>query len=263
LTAGHFREAIYRQERQVEIERVEIIDRIQLGTILSGHQFGGVLLATVTTTSPAIRLRSQTRAAFFLVFFAMTAFAAYEKNSRIFDPTSPIAQHYAPATWFLSVHALFAILAMAVPAFQFSNRLRARYLKLHRVLGYVYVTSVFIAAPSAILVSVKISRTFTMVAANCMQSFCWLATTAVALYCIRKGYVTEHRRWMIRSYPFAMVFTVTRVVQVFVPFTRGGQPGNEALFWSCILLAALLPNVFVEWPVIFSRKVMRADPAVQ
>jgi uncharacterized membrane protein len=217
----------------------------------------------MTATSPAIRLRSQARAAFFLVFFAMTVFAAYEKNSRIFDPTSPIARHYAPATWLLPVHALFGILAMAVPAFQFSNHLRTRYLKLHRVLGYVYVTSVFIAASSAILVSVKISRTFTMVAANCMQSFCWLATTAVALYCIRKGEVTQHRRWMIRSYPFAMVFTVTRMVQVFVPFTRGGHPGNEALFWSCILLAAVLPNVLIEWPVIFSRKAMTAAPAVR
>jgi uncharacterized membrane protein len=222
-----------------------------------------VLLATVTATSPAVRLRSQAKAAFFLVFFAMTVFAAYEKNSRIFDATSPVAQHYAPATWFLPVHALFGILAMAVPAFQFSNRLRARYLKLHRILGYVYVTSVFIAAPFAILVSVKISRSFTMVAGNCMQSFCWLATTAVALYCIRKGEVTQHRRWMIRSYPFTMVFTVTRLVQVFVPFTRGGHPGNEALFWSCILLAALMPNLFIEWPVIFSRKAMRPAPAAQ
>ena len=215
-------------------------------------------MATVTATSPAIRLRSQAKAAFFLVFFAMTVFAAYEKNSRIFEPMSLIAQHYAPAKWFLSVHALFGIVAMIVPAFQFSNRLRARHLKLHRVLGSVYVMSVSIAAPFGILVSVKISRTFTTVAANCMQSFCWLATTAVAVYCIRKGDVTQHRHWMIRSYPFAMVFTVTRMVQAFVPFTRGGHPGNEALFWSCLLLAALLPNVFIEWPVIFSRKAMRA-----
>jgi uncharacterized membrane protein len=219
-------------------------------------------LATVTATSPAVRLRSHAKTAFFIVFFAMTIFAAYEKNFRIFDPTSPVAQHYSPAKWFLPVHALFGMLAMAIPAFQFSNRLRARYLKLHRVLGYVYVTSVAIAAPFGIIVSLKISRTFTTVAANCMQSFCWLATTAIALYCIRKGDVTQHRRWMIRSYPFAMVFTVTRVVQAFVPFSRGGHSGNEALFWSCILLAALLPNVFIDWPVI-SRKAMRAAPAIR
>lgn len=220
-------------------------------------------MGTVTVTASAISLRSQWKAAFFLVFFAMTIFATYEKNSRIFDPASPIAQHYAPAIWFLPVHALFGILAMAVPAFQFSNRLRARYLRVHRVLGYVYVTSVFIAAPFAVLVSVKISRTFTAGAANCMLSFCWFATTAIALYSVRKGNVIQHRLWMIRSYAFAMVFTVTRTVQAFVPFTRGGHPGSEALLWSCTLLAAFLPNLFFEWPVVFSRKATRAATAAR
>jgi uncharacterized membrane protein len=222
-----------------------------------------VLVATATATSPAISLRLNTKAAFFLVLFATTIFAAYQKNSAILDPTSPIAQHYAPAKWFLPVHALFGSLAMAVAAFQFSNRLRARYLWLHRILGYTYVTSVFIATPFAILVSLKISRTFTMVAANCMQSFSWFLTTAIALYCIRTGNVIQHRRWMIRSYPLAMVFTVTRTVQIFVPYTRGGHPGSEALLWSSILLAVLLPAVLLDWAVIFTRKATRAVPAVQ
>jgi len=45
------------------------------------------------------------------------------------DPASPIAQHFAPAKWYLLVHAFFGISAMAVAAFQFSNRLRARDLR--------------------------------------------------------------------------------------------------------------------------------------
>jgi uncharacterized membrane protein YozB (DUF420 family) len=94
-----------------------------------------------------------------------------------------------------------------------------------------------------------------------MQSFGWLVTTAIALYCVRRGNVSQHRRWMLRSYPFAMVFTVNRTVQVFVPFTRGGHPGSEALIWSTILLAAFLPTVFIEWPAIFSRKATRATSA--
>lgn len=230
--------------------------------VLSYSAFWGWALGTASPTSPAINLRSQAKTAFFLALFAATIFAAYEKNSRIFDPTSPIAQHYAPAKWFLPIHALFGTLAIAVAAFQFSNRLRARYLRLHRVLGYVYLTSVFIAAPFAILVSLKVSRTFTVVAANSMLSFAWVMTTAIAWYCICKGNVMQHRRWMIRSYSFAMVFTVTRTIQVFVPFTRGGHPGFEALLWSSCLLAAILPNVFIEWSAIFPRKATRPATAV-
>lgn len=221
------------------------------------------VLETGSPTSSAISLRRPAKAAFFAAFFATTIFAAYEKNSRVFDPTSPIAQHYAPAKWSLAIHGLFGILAIAVAAFQFSHRLRARYLSFHRILGYLYVTSVFIAAPFAILVSLKISRTFTSVAGNCMLSFGWFLTTAIALYCIRTRNITQHRRWMIRSYAFAMVFTATRTVQAFVPFARGGHPGSEALLWSCTLLAALLPSVFVEWPVIFPKKAKRATPEVE
>jgi uncharacterized membrane protein len=105
----------------------------------------------------------------------------------------------------LAEHALFGAIAMVVAAFQFSNRLRARYLRMHRALGNVYVTSVFISAPSAVLIAIKIPKSFSLVAANCMQSFGWFVTTAVALYCIRSGNVALHRRWMIRSYLFAMV----------------------------------------------------------
>jgi len=58
--------------------------------------------ATATATSPEISLRLNAKALFFLVLFSTTIFAAYEKNSAIFDPTSPIAQHYAPAKWFVN-----------------------------------------------------------------------------------------------------------------------------------------------------------------
>ena len=125
------------------------------------------------TTAPALTSHSRVKLLFFPVFFALTIFAAYEKNARILDPMSPIAQHYAPAKWYLAVHAFFGILAMGLAAFQFSNRLRARYLRMHRLLGYAYVASVFISAPFAVLVALKIPEPSSVVTANCMQSLGW------------------------------------------------------------------------------------------
>lgn len=191
---------------------------------------------------------------FFLFFFATTIFVAYLKDGRIFDPHSPIAQHFAPASWYLPVHAFFGILALSVAAFQFSNRLRARYLRLHRTLGYVYVISVFISAPFAVLVAMKVS----IVAPNLMQSFAWIVTTAIALYCVRSGNIVQHRRWMIRSYPFAMVFTVVRAIRPLPPVARLGAAGRETVLWFAIALAALLPNIFLEWRTIFPRRTARA-----
>ena len=206
-----------------------------------------------TATAPAVTSRSRAKLVFFLLFFALTIVAVYEKNARILDPTSSIAQHYAPAKWYLPVHAFFGAIAMVTAAFQFSNRLRARYLRLHRVLGYIYVTSVFISAPFAVIVAMKIPKSFSLMAANCMQSFGWLVCTAVALYCIRSGNIAMHRRWMIRSYPFAMVFTVTRTVRAVMPGYWLGPTGGEGVLWIASALAAFLPNIFLDWPTIFRR----------
>ena len=112
-----------------------------------------------TATAPAVTSRSQAKLVFFVVFFAITLFAIYDKDARVFDPTSPIAQHFASAKSYVLVHGFFGAIAMAVAAFQFSNRLRARYLHVHRALGYAYITSVFISAQSDVLVVDKTSIT--------------------------------------------------------------------------------------------------------
>ncbi|MGD0760398.1 MAG: DUF2306 domain-containing protein [Candidatus Sulfotelmatobacter sp.] len=193
----------------------------------------------------------------------MTIFATYEKNARILDPTSPIAQHYAPAKWYLPVHGVFGILAMGLAAFQFSNRLRARHLWMHRLLGYAYVTSVFISAPFAVVVALKIPKPFSVVAANCTQSLGWVVSTSIALYCVRIGNIALHRRWMIRSYPFAMVFTVGRTVSLFVPAVRLNPSAGEAVFWLAIVLAAFLPSIFLDWPAMRPRNAARASTAAR
>ena len=205
-----------------------------------------------TAAAPARSSRSQAKLVFFILFGLLTIFVTYMKNARIFDPTSEIAQHFAPVKWYLVAHAFFGGLAMLLGAFQFSNRLRAKYLPVHRMLGYVYVASVFISAPFAIPVAKRIDS-LSLVAASGMQSFGWMVTTAIALYCVRDGNIAQHRRWMIRSYPFAMVFTVARVLIPIPPILRLGFTGIEMVVWTTIALAAFLPSIFLDWSAIVSR----------
>ena len=216
--------------------------------------------ATSGTVVPVRRAHGRKKLILFLIFGALTVFVTYMKNARILDPGSPIAQHFAPAKWFLVVHAFAGALAMSLGALQFSNRLRARYLEVHRTMGYIYVVSVFISAPFAIPVAMKVAS-LSLVAASAVQSFGWMLTTAIALYCIRSGNVAQHRRWMMRSYPFAMVFTVARVIIPIPPILRMGSTGIEIVVWSTIALAALLPNILIEWPEMTSRRKAKAAGA--
>ena len=200
----------------------------------------------MATLARAPRPRSQFKLVFFVVFGLLTVFVVYMKNARVFDPSSPIAQHFAPARVFLIPHAICGAIALALGAFQFSNRLRARYLAVHRAMGYVYVAGVAIAAPLGIMISYRLPLRGLFMG-SVVQASGWMLTTAIALYCIRHGNVQQHRRWMIRSYPFAMVFTVARIIIPIPPVLRMGDTGVVETVWTVIALAALLPNVFLEW----------------
>ncbi len=203
----------------------------------------------MSVAAPTYRRKSQAKLTFFIVFGIVTVFVTYMKNRGFFDPTSPMAQHYEPALRFLLVHGIFGALALLLGVFQLSNRLRARYLSVHRMLGYVYFVSVFIAAPFAIYVAMKIDSP-SLVAASAVQAFGWVVSTAIALYCVRNGNIIQHRRWMIRGYFFAMVFTVARVVIPIPPILALGDTGIEIVVWSTIALAAFLPTILLDWHAI-------------
>lgn len=210
--------------------------------------------------SPVGRSHTPLKLVFFAIFFLLSIFVIYMKNAHIFDPSSEIARHFAPVKWYLIPHAFFGALALLLGAFQFSNRLRAKYLKVHRILGYLYVVSVFISAPFAIPVAKRIDS-LSLVAASGVQSFGWMVTTALALYCIRHGNVSQHRRWMLRSYPFAMVFTVARLL-IPIPFIlHQGLPGIEMVVWTTIALAAFLPNILLDWRAIVAHPAIKSRTA--
>lgn len=211
---------------------------------------------------PAVSVRrSRAKLVFFAVFGVLTVFVTYMKNRGAFDPTSPMARHYEPALQFLVIHAFFGVLALALGAFQLSNRLRARYLGLHRKLGYVYVACVFVAAPIAIPVAAAIDSP-SLVAASVFQSIGWMATTAIALYCVRTGNVVQHRRWMIRGYFFAMVFTVARLLIPIPPIAAMGQAGVEIVVWSAIAAAAFVPSIVLDWRSITRRPAAKQTMAM-
>jgi uncharacterized membrane protein len=205
--------------------------------------------------------RSRVKLVFFLVFGVLTVFVTYMKNQGFFDPASPVAQHFAPGLGFLLIHGFFGALALALGALQLSNRLRARYLQLHRALGYTYVVSVFIAAPMAIMLSTRIGSA-SLLGATIVQALGWMVTTAIALYCVRNGNLVQHRRWMIRSYPFAMVFTVARLIVPIPPIMAMGDAGVEIVVWSVIAAAAFLPSIFLDWRALTARPATKQTMAM-
>jgi hypothetical protein len=71
----------------------------------------------------------------------------YHNERFLIDAKNPVWQHYQPFKWWLLPHAVFGAIVLLFAPLQFSDRLRQRFTKTHRVMGRLYVLGAFILAP--------------------------------------------------------------------------------------------------------------------
>lgn len=202
-------------------------------------------MATSLPQAPA-RRPFQARHVLFVVFGLMTLFVLLTRDLTLLDARSFLRQRYAAIPWLMILHGIPGAIALFLAPFQFSNRLRQRHLQLHRIMGRVYVGCVLIAAPVAVKVS-TILVIPTLMMASLIQSIGWIVATATAVYCVRTGRIQQHREWMMRSYPFAMVFVVVRVILAIPGVESGGPLAIANVVWSVIATACFLPSFIIAW----------------
>ena len=189
---------------------------------------------------------------FFAAFGLMTLFVFYVYEAPFFDSRSPVWQRIEPVKWLMLLHGPAGALALLLAPFQFSTRLRKRSLRLHRILGRLYVAGVAISAPLAIPIAIILGPP-SLVMAAVIQSSGWLLTTAVALYCVRTGDIRQHQEWMTRSYPFAMVFVFARAILAIPAVKSLGEVGIVSVVWSLIAAACFVPSLVISWRALFRR----------
>ncbi len=182
--------------------------------------------------------------AFFALYSLFIVVAFITRDRFLLQSNSWLRQRYAHIPLLMLAHGIPGAVALFLGIFQFSDRLRARFLNLHRWMGRIYVFSVAIAAPLSVVVAMKLSGT-QMVLQPTLQSSAWIFTTAVGLYCVRTGRIQQHREWMMRSYPFAMVFVVVRSLEG-IPGVGHTGPLRHEIVWCLFALAAFLPSVVIE-----------------
>ncbi|MGA9997902.1 MAG: DUF2306 domain-containing protein [Pyrinomonadaceae bacterium] len=198
-------------------------------------------------------MRVRAKHVFFAAFGLMTLFVFYIYETPFLDSRSPVWQHIEPVKWLMLLHGPAGALALLLAPFQFSTRLRKRSLRLHRILGRLYVAGVAIAAPAAIPIAIILGPP-SLVMAAVIQSCGWLLTTAVAIYCVRAGDIRQHQEWMTRSYPFAMVFVFARAILVIPAVKAMGEVAFISVVWSLIAAACFVPSLVINWRAVFKRK---------
>jgi len=180
----------------------------------------------------------------------MIAYVLRHNESFLINAKDPVWQHYQPFKWWLLPHGLAGACAILLGPMQFSDRLRQRFTRLHRVVGRIYVFGAFIAAPLGTYIQyfeerMGAPRSFSVAAA--VDAILLMTTAGIAFAFIRQGKVQQHRQWMTRSFAVALVFLEVRVIQGVTGWENLGLAATETIVWSCLAFSILLADIVLQW----------------
>src|SRR5580658_8117168 len=148
-------------------------------------------------------------------------------------------------------HTLCGVIALLAGPVQFSSRLRRRHLKFHRVLGRIYVISVFAGA----LTGIALAAGRPGMPGTSMQAAAWLVCTTAALITARNRQIAQHRQWMIRSYAVTFTFVSSRVLNLWPRYWSHLGDSLAAVGVIAFTLASLLlVDLGLNWHELTTRR---------
>jgi uncharacterized membrane protein len=178
----------------------------------------------------------------------MVAYVLRHNESFLINRADPVWQHYHPFRWYLLPHALAGTCALLLGPLQFSDRLRQRFTKFHRVVGRIYIAGALIVAPLGAYIQffeerMGGPRSFSIAAL--VDAILLMLTTAIAFTFILNGKVQQHRQWMTRSFAVALVFLEVRVVGGITGWDKS-PAAIETIVWSCLAFSLLSADIVLQ-----------------
>ncbi|HEV2400358.1 MAG TPA: DUF2306 domain-containing protein [Candidatus Sulfotelmatobacter sp.] len=164
---------------------------------------------------------------------------------RHYDPTS--FDPYWPRRGWLFLHITAGSLALLTGPMQFWTGLRRRNMTFHRWTGRIYLLGVGTGIIGA--VGLSLTTTFDFGVVNGIRGLvlAWFVTSGMAYFTIRKGLVSFHKEWMIRSYVVTFAFVTFRFLQDYSPLSRVRPEGDRdtTIAWACwVVPLAITEMVF-------------------
>ncbi len=125
----------------------------------------------------------------------------------------------ASSLWYLLTfrsHIFFGLIAITAGPSQFITCLRTRYRILHKVIGYLYVTSVLISSTAGLIIAPFAMGGLVTSIGFSVLSISWFGFTINSLLAIRNGDINIHKKWAFISY--ALTFSsITQRTLLLIP----------------------------------------------
>jgi uncharacterized membrane protein len=149
-------------------------------------------------------------------------------------------------------HTLCGFVALLAGPMQFSSRLRQRYLKFHRILGRLYLISVFVGSFTGIALAAGRPG----LPGTAMQAAAWMVCTTAAVVAARNRQVVSHRQWMMRSYAVTFTFVSSRVLNLWPAYwSHLGDSLSAVGVIAFTLISLLAVDIGINWSELTTRRV--------
>ncbi|MEJ9211390.1 DUF2306 domain-containing protein [Bacillus smithii] len=159
-------------------------------------------------------------------------------------------------------HIIFAFIALLTGFFQFIDRFRLQYSKIHRYIGRIYVSSIFISGLLALVV-ILYMEDFTKAVAFLTLDILWLFTCWKGYRSAVKKSFKEHYIWMIRSFSITLVAVSARALVPILllaycilngfTLSEGRNKIVEEVLNVNIWVGIVLNFIIVEWFILKKR----------
>ena len=201
----------------------------------------------------------------FIAISLASLYVLYHNERFLVDSAHPAWQRYESFKWLLLPHGVFGAIMLIFAPLQFSNRLRQRFTKAHRVLGRLYVVGAIAAAPIGAYIQyfeerMGAPRSFTILAI--VDAAMLIGTTLLAFYFAFKRKIALHRQWATRSYAVALVFIAGRFVMGITGWETQGVEIVQAIIWSCLALSVPLADVSLHWKDLRAKATVPVRPGL-
>jgi len=216
----------------------------------------------MATATVPVQTSSRVRLKYLLFGFIglMIGYVLVHNESFLVHRSDPVWQHYHPFRWWLLPHGIAGACAILLGPLQFSDRLRQRFTKLHRVVGRIYITGALVLAPLGAYIQYFNERnggprSFTIAAG--VDAALLMVTTLIAFAFILNGRVQQHRQWMTRSFAVSLIFLEVRVIQGVFGLEK--IPGaTETIVWCCVAFSVLAGDIVIQ-----AQELLRSRPATR
>jgi uncharacterized membrane protein len=146
-------------------------------------------------------------------------FLGYYAAHYYFDYTPASYDPYWPRRGWLLLHVSGGMLALVMGPWQFWTGLRRQVPRIHRWTGRLFLIGVATGVTGAAYLAVTTTFGWAWGIGIGGLAAAWATTAAVALYAIRRGDISAHKRWMIRTYVVTFAFVTDRILDYWLPGT--------------------------------------------